>query len=1234
MQDDGDKVALIERLRAEVAFLREQIRNSERTERRSNVPQERAERQNEKEIELQNRLLDVQESYGALSQRHAKLISEIAKARDVEDDESSTEGHEDSAVERLKRSNAFAEAVEKVVMEYEKTIESLETSLSSTRSSLSATESSLLEKETKCAYIETVNQQLQARVHKMMDRESSTENYLHDLEAKLDGHTSGEEKNAAIVIELRKEIARVRENEASCEDYISTLEERLAEADQDVELMQREIDRLEHVVERQRSLGKLDNLLYELDHIQQDDKKVDEEETIVNGKRSTGSSQDFHNAEEKAKSINGDAHESEDEEEQSGERAPTISPEHKKSDRLSKPSADKEYPPQSPAQSKFVQDKLENVTQELFELRVDHENTRNDYDLLAAKYEEALRTLAELQDTVDEARHPSQPSVASTRPTSFLEDARMDEVKDGEHISSSRSLSSELFSAGASQDTTEASETGINRRISNSSDLARVARREGALAAEMENLRRLHMEKEDNMNALAEKYAELEEQHNETLDYVEELKAEVQKVKLQSPTSPTAPVIRRKSSQNVMIIDRAHRSFASLRNIATENFEDKPDVMQNFELNLNAAMHELHSRSERVQELEADIASVKKEMETKMTIISGLTRERSSMKNSSPMDMSVVSSMRDQLVQSENQIRTLQENHAARERDLLAELDSLMNSTDREGKDRGSDSDQKISQLEHELSQWEDRHKSTIASMHASEQQLLATITELESKMDEVVAHRAQRSAEADEAGQSRGIEFEEEKASLQKEIDQHKTTVLTYQQKAAELEQAHGSVRGQLEEAYQTNAANEQELSAHRLRVAQLEQQLTQHKETITAHEKGLKSLQESNARDLSEMQSNHKAVLSGHLKKVTSLESELDVTKSELNDLLAGASATLGEPVHVSSFQTQIQAIVEERDEARRLFHGNKEQLGAINAEMEKNKASIKELSTINADSLKEIERLNEQNKKSARLVDELEEQLSANFDQHVAANKRLSALEAHSSVQVEEAHAKRQQAEIELEELRAEIARLQVCLSFTFPSVFPLSNKPQSKMSDDQPNGTGEEGGRQRSSSITSNLRKSASVASLPSPPPAIPLPPLPNTMPGGGSQPPGTPTGSRHPSKDLAGSQLAEDQEARIRTIEKHLFAEKQLTSTLEEALVDLETQGKKVKEDLEHWKKKAWSYEDEIEGLKNTQKSSRFSMQAVEEERNKRKQAEAARTHLEERMNAINKKKKKGTLNCF
>src|SRR5947207_5237485 len=67
VSDDSDKQAVIDRLRAEVSFLRDQIRLSERADRRNGIPQERTERQHEREIELQNQLLDIQENYNALT---------------------------------------------------------------------------------------------------------------------------------------------------------------------------------------------------------------------------------------------------------------------------------------------------------------------------------------------------------------------------------------------------------------------------------------------------------------------------------------------------------------------------------------------------------------------------------------------------------------------------------------------------------------------------------------------------------------------------------------------------------------------------------------------------------------------------------------------------------------------------------------------------------------------------------------------------------------------------------------------------------------------------------------------------------------------------------------------------------------------------------------------------------------------------------------------------------------
>jgi kinesin family protein 4/21/27 len=117
--------------------------------------------------------------------------------------------------------------------------------------------------------------------------------------------------------------------------------------------------------------------------------------------------------------------------------------------------------------------------------------------------------------------------------------------------------------------------------------------------------------------------------------------------------------------------------------------------------------------------------------------------------------------------------------------------------------------------------------------------------------------------------------------------------------------------------------------------------------------------------------------------------------------------------------------------------------------------------------------------------------------------------------------------------------------------------------------------------------------------------------------------------------MGNTHLQEDQEARIRTIEKHLDAEKQLTQTLEEALTDLERQQNKLKADCEAWKRRASELETELkEAKEKPQQDNRWSLHQVEEERKKRRDAEIARAHLEERMNAISKKKKKGSLNCF
>jgi chromosome segregation ATPase len=1327
IQDDSDKQAVIERLRQEVSFLREQIKNQDRSDRRANGPPER---QAGREMELQNTMLDMQESYSALSKRHAKLVSEISKATDHSqlDTPNLNNMIGDSAAERLKRSKSAAETVESLILEYEKTIEILESSLSQTRSSLSTTESNLLERETQCTYAETKYRQIEARLQKMMDREANTEHYLHDLEAKLDGHTSGEEKNAAIVAELRREIARVRENEASCEDYISTLEERLAEADQDMELMQREVNRLEHVVERQRSIGKLDNLLYELDHIQQNGKRVTEEEQLENGNPNSEAGASLErtlSAEDQREAASVAIPESEDDFDEAtpglesdGEGTDGedvlddyVDPPPMPVESLATPRvSSKEYPIQSPAQSKFVAEKLDIVTQELFDLRLEHDHTQNEYDLLSAKYEEALRTLAELQDAVDEARNTTVPTVASpasSRPESFLGNARIHELRNGGHLSSSQSLSSELSLAGESTSATDtSSEVTLTPRKTDSRALDDEITPSHANNEDTDRLRDALREKDENMSQLISQHAQLQNQHQETLDYVMELKSEVERAKKGSPTSPI-PVIRRKASQNMMANDRANRSLAQLRNIAIDEFDDRPDAMHKFEQNLNAAMHELHSRMERIHALEAENASVKKEMDTKITIIAGLTKERHSLKGSSSMDLSVASSMRDELLHSENQIRTLSESHAARERELMSQIQALTQAVELhqqtsrsvmpggfaetpgllESKQLGpSLQDEKIANLQEELSQWQARHQSAVDSMQASEKQLRTTLSELESAMVSIEAMRSQQSgdqnASIEEKAKAAGL-LEGERVrhqqvvhELEQEIAVQRATIDAHTEHIEDLERSRNIMRDAWNQS--TNDAEVSDEGSDRQRdlIAHLQQEVDEHKSAVEFHKHGLKSLNDSHQQELEKLRATEYEQYQSRLAEessryefiVSELRADLAKSRTELDQLLDGASKTLGHPTSPSDLPEHIHEIrvgssqassrhseliasnehlqrqLQSRQKDYAMLEPQVEELNERVSEYENHARELTDLVAKHEKSIKErddmlkkknviIEQITAEQKKSARLVDELEEQIANSFDLH---NNRLSSMQNERQQALVEANARIETMEKEIDSHRTHITQLEVTTPPSSPPPNPNARQSQIKHTSTQVDSAQTTNGRDRSPSLSSNLRKSASAASLPSPPPAIPLPPLPN-MPniagvsGNGST---SPPGSRHTSKELVTTQLIEDQEARIRTIEKHLNAEKQLTATLEEALVDLETQSNKVKSDMEGWKKKAWAYEDEIAAMKRERNSQRLSVQAVEEERNARREAEAARAHLEERMNALSKKKKKSTLNCF
>lgn len=1173
VSDEGDKQVVIERLRAEISFLRDQIKSSHQ----SGAPTtngDRSERQGEREAELQEHLLDVQESYSALSKRHARLVSEISRAGHFAEAKALSEGEDPT--ERIKRSESFDQAIEQMVTEYETTIQSLETSLLSTRSQLSSSESKLSEHESKISFIETVNQQLTTRLDKIMNRESSLESYTRDLEARLDGRESSNDRKSAIVTDLRKELNRLREAEATSEDYISNLEERLAEAEQDMELMNREINRLEHVVDRQRSVGKLDTLLHELDRVQS------RRATITNGSKAVAD--EDSTVDESSSTHNNEGQQSGSQDDDAPQAAPQ--------EEAHAGSA-------TPTQMQYVEEKLDAVNQELISLQVEHNSTINEYEMLAAKYEEALRTLAVMQET----------SERKTSPAAFLADARVRDIQNAEQEPFSRSLSSELSSVGASPITgsedhdgndpdstqprstpatsvssslarplSDLSATGVNR-----SSQPHVVNQQ-AIVRELEGLKSANAFKDERVEELSNELEEVRTEHDKTLEMVANLKADLQRAKAGTPNSPTAGhhFVRRKSGQ-VLSSDRTNRAFVSLGNIASEHFGEHPDVRENFTIQLNALSSEMQTRSERVEGLETELANAKKEMEAKMQIISGLARERSSMKTASPVDISVVSSMREQLGRNETHIKALQDQLGSRESELGKEIRSLKTALQElEGRtssptqfEPSGDESADIARLREQLNEKELRHKHEISGLKIAEAQLMETISELESTLSSVDKARRESSAELEEqrrVADAATSALEIERQRLSDELEQQRATVKAHASRYADLQQAYEALGSELDQHSGFNEATVGQLENHRSQIGMLEQHIQSQYDAIEQYKETIKEMAENHARELDHLQT-MLAQEDGDDRGVDDSETDVHQRMRAADDARASAEGNL------AALQVKVSALAKLED-----------QLKAENNE------------------------LRERERRASRLVEELEGQITSSFEDNKQNTSRLSTIQQTNEKELNEAKAAVAKAEQQISELTV---RLQIMERTGTPVQQEFGDRTNSMQS-----------------------RKSIGLSGLPSPPPAMPLPPLPANVPqspfaatfadreGRPTSPPVVAT-----KRDSATQARLEEQEARIKTIEKHLFAEKQLTATLEEALVDVESQSEKVKKEADTWRKKAAQIEQELSTLKDERSAVRHSVQQMEDERNRRLEAERAQARLEEKMAIINKKKK-GKLNCF
>jgi len=261
-----------------------------------------------------------------------------------------------------------------------------------------------------------------------------------------------------------------------------------------------------------------------------------------------------------------------------------------------------------------------------------------------------------------------------------------------------------------------------------------------------------------------------------------------------------------------------------------------------------------------------------------------------------------------------------------------------------------------------------------------------------------------------------------------------------------AELELSHSNIIRQVEEDAEARQLTEKELDTHRSLVSNLEKQIEEHKSAIDIHQQGLDSLKQSHAADIEKLS----AELTDREESARVLHSDLTQARADMEVLLKGISSKLNVEADFTKIQGEIVSLVEERRSLSSRMEQATKDLQAARAELSESvktvenlKGTVKEFEIINAETIKELEAVNEKELRSSRLVQELEDQLSQNWDQHEAANNRLSALQTERSQELNDAIDRKNAIEKEVEESRIKIALLEVSFPIIYHPVTLLTN-----------------------------------------------------------------------------------------------------------------------------------------------------------------------------------------------
>lgn len=201
----------------------------------------------------QREVLAWQDKYASLSQKHSQLTAEVTQLR-TQLDPSKQDGSEQD----------FFRAAEPIIVEYEKSIDALEGQLNLTKAALAYVEDLANEREaqieqqssqleiigTELEEKEATVAELQSRITKLQERESSAEIYARELEARLEAVGSRGDTDSVTLAELQKEVARLKVIETSSEQYIRDLEAKLASSEESASSLSRKVAQLEADLEK------------------------------------------------------------------------------------------------------------------------------------------------------------------------------------------------------------------------------------------------------------------------------------------------------------------------------------------------------------------------------------------------------------------------------------------------------------------------------------------------------------------------------------------------------------------------------------------------------------------------------------------------------------------------------------------------------------------------------------------------------------------------------------------------------------------------------------------------------------------------------------------------------------------------------------------------------------------------------------------------------------------------